>query len=176
MKLNEFIQQNGKVVSTLKNEYVFTQGEQQKDVYIVTSGLLKAFYISEKGREIIKSFLLPGDIIGGTPSIFNKEETSFHLQCIKNSTLLKIPIETLQQAIKKSHDISLGIIEHLLTRCIKKERREYELLFLSAQERYIEMMKNTPQVINQVTQNDIAHYLGITPVALSRIKKRINSH
>lgn len=56
---------------------------------------------------------------------------------------------------------------------MKKERREYELLCLSAEDRYRALMENTPQLADMVTQNEIALYLGVTPVGLSRIKKRV---
>ncbi|MEM7216256.1 MAG: hypothetical protein AAF423_12000 [Pseudomonadota bacterium] len=57
---------------------------------------------------------------------------------------------------------------------MKKEMREYELLCLSAEDRYRRLMKSTPDIFNLVTQNEIARYLGVTPVALSRIKKRVS--
>ena len=53
---------------------------------------------------------------------------------------------------------------------MKKERREYEFLCLSAEERYRLLIKRSPDLVRQVTQNEIARYLGITPVALSRIR------
>jgi CRP-like cAMP-binding protein len=65
------------------------------------------------------------------------------------------------------------VIEFLLALYMKKEQREYELLSLPAAERYQRLCAEDPDLIEQVTQNDIALYLGITPVALSRIKKRL---
>lgn len=52
---------------------------------------------------------------------------------------------------------------------MKKEQREYELLCLSAQQRYQALLARKPDIYDFVTQGDIAKYLGITPVALSRI-------
>ena len=56
---------------------------------------------------------------------------------------------------------------------MKKEIREYELLCLSAEDRYKRLLKHTPDILKLVTQNEIARYLGITPVGLSRIKRRV---
>ena len=53
------------------------------------------------------------------------------------------------------------------------QNREYELLCLSAEERYVRHLDNTPELFDLVTQNEIARYLGVTPVGLSRIKKRL---
>lgn len=51
--------------------------------------------------------------------------------------------------------------------------REYELLCLSAEDRFRKLMETKPEIADLVTQNEIARYLGVTPVGLSRIKKRV---
>ncbi|MBL4788193.1 MAG: hypothetical protein JKY60_03815, partial [Kordiimonadaceae bacterium] len=61
----------------------------------------------------------------------------------------------------------------LLSLAMKKERREYELLCLSAEQRYRLLLERQPDLVSKIKQQDIALYLGITPVALSRIKKRM---
>jgi len=63
-----------------------------------------------------------------------------------------------------------SLIDLLLNFAMKKEQREYELLCLSAQQRYQNLLARVPNIYEMVTQNDMARYLGITPVALSRIK------
>ena len=64
------------------------------------------------------------------------------------------------------------MIEQLLQFAMKKEKREFEFLCQSAEERFRMLAKNSPSLVEKVTQNDLARYLGITPVGLSRIKKR----
>lgn len=82
--------------------------------------------------------------------------------------------EKLHERSREDHELANKMIELLLRFSMKKEWREYEFLCLSAEARYALLLEATPELINKVTQNDIARYLGITPVALSRIKKRIN--
>jgi CRP-like cAMP-binding protein len=144
-------------------------------MYIVSNGLLKAFYVSEEGKETIKSFLQPGDFIGSMTAVVNKGVCSFILKCLKDSQVLRIPFDDILQATQDSHEIAINIIELLLGLSMKKEGREYELLSLSAEKRYLALCERAPQIIEHVTQNDIARYLGITPVALSRIKKRVGN-
>ncbi|MBE0385874.1 Crp/Fnr family transcriptional regulator [Pseudoalteromonas luteoviolacea] len=86
------------------------------------------------------------------------------------SLLVQIPFKKLLEASKDSVVISQDIIRVLLGLALKKERREFELLTLSATERFNNLRNDDPQLVAKLTQNDIAKYLGITPVALSRIK------
>lgn len=55
----------------------------------------------------------------------------------------------------------------------RKERREMELLTLSPEDRYIRFMHDNPELVAALRQSDIASYIRVTPVALSRIKSRL---
>jgi hypothetical protein len=57
---------------------------------------------------------------------------------------------------------------------IKKSKREVSLLNQSAEERYLNLFKEQPHLLNHLPLKYIAAYIGITPQALSRIRKRIS--
>lgn len=174
MTFDEFVRQAGEPLRVEKNAYLFMQGDRHEFVYVVTEGLLKAFYVSEGGKETIKSFLLPGDFIGSMTAVLEQDSCSFGLRSLRDSAVIRIPFARLREATVESGEIAAKVIEMLLAISMKKEQREYELLSLSAEERYLALCQRTPKIIEQVTQNDVARYLGITPVALSRIKKRVS--
>ncbi|TQV89348.1 Crp/Fnr family transcriptional regulator [Aliikangiella coralliicola] len=173
MNFDSFIQENGKQVIFKKHEHVFMQGESNDNFYFLRSGLLKAYYVLEDGRESVKSFILSGNTITSLTAAYTKEQCSFSLVALQESQLIEIPFDCIEEATRRSHDMARKVIEILLSLSMKKERREYELLSLPAEERYRQLCETSPQLIEAVTQNDIARYLGITPVALSRIKKRL---
>jgi len=173
MDIYNVLRQEGQTITKEKGEPVFRQGESDKHLYFVQSGMLKAYYTSRSGKEFIKSFIMPQDLIGSLTSVYSKQSCSFSLVCLEPTVLLKIAFEVLQDYSQKHHDIANKLIELLIGFAMKKERREYEFLCLSAEERYKLLEKNSPDLLAKVTQNDIARYLGVTPVALSRIKHRI---
>jgi DNA-binding MarR family transcriptional regulator len=70
--------------------------------------------------------------------------------------------------------LARDVIDRLLLYGRQKERRERELLTLSAEGRYRSLLDEFPSVLDQVKQKDIARFLGITPVALSRIRKKMS--
>jgi len=172
MNFIEFLQLEGTMIKKEKGEHVFMQGERDRSLYFIQSGLLKAYYTSEAGKEFIKSFLLPDDIIGSLTSAYSEGTCSFSLLCLEPTSLIKIPFGKLQEYCMKDMEMANSMIELLLKFAMKKERREYEFLCLSAEERFCMLKSTAPTLIEKVTQNDLARYLGITPVGLSRIKKR----
>ena len=172
MNFHELLKAEGKVVEKTKSEHLFMQGESDGSLYYVQSGLLKAYYTSEEGKEFVKSFIAPNDIICSLTSAYSGALCSFSLICLEDTKLLRIPFSTLSDSSKEHHEIATNMVDVLLNFSMKKEKREYEFLCLSAEQRYRLLEKNSPEIVNKVTQNDIARYLGITPVALSRIKNR----
>lgn len=175
MNLNAFITQFGKPRTAQSEEHLFRQGDPSRSLYVVRSGLLKAYYLSPDGKENIKSFLLPGDSIGSLTAIHAGELCSFSLVCLKPSELVVLQFAELYEASRNDPEISADVIDFLLKFGMKKEMREFELLCLSAEDRYQRLLQSTPEITELVTQNEIARYLGVTPVALSRIKKRISA-
>ncbi|MCF6442476.1 Crp/Fnr family transcriptional regulator [Pseudoalteromonas luteoviolacea] len=170
MELQNYIAKNGIPLEIEKGKQVFAQGELCDYVYLVKSGLLKAFYITADGKETIKSFIQAGTIIGSLNAAHCKVPSTFSLEALSRSELVQVPFYELLALSKKSISISQEFIQILLSLSLKKERREYELLTLSATERFENLCKDQPELVKKLTQNDIAKYLGITPVALSRIK------
>ena len=173
MNFHELLQLEGVAVRKDAGEHIFMQGEVDESLYFIQSGLIKAYYTSEDGKESVKSFLLPNDIIGSLDAIYLDKYCSFSLICLKPAKLKKIPFKVILEYSKKDLEIANNIIDVLLNFAIKKEKREFEFLCLSAEERFCKLIETTPILINKVTQNDLARYLGVTPVGLSRIKKRV---
>ena len=175
MGIEEYIRQTGKVVSFKSNQHVFQQGDQNTYLYFVKEGLLKAYYVTPDGKEFVKSFIGKNQIIGSIQSAFTETGCSFSLCCLKDCKLQQMDVKEIQKVSEENIEVANGVIQVLIDLAIKKEKREYEFLCLSPEERYLSLLNDNPDIHQQVTQNDMARYLGITPVALSRIKKRLIS-
>ena len=163
-------------ISLPKGRIIFHQGEKDRFLYFVEKGVLKAYYTTGDGKEYIKSFLAEGDIIGNLSALVENSENTFSVQCLEDTTLYKIDFSGL---LKKSQvDIESAAILNsgLINLAIKKEKREYEFLCLSASERYLGLVGSMPGIVSRISQNDIARYLGITPVALSRIRAKLGKN
>jgi len=164
----------GKPLPCKKGELLFKQGDIDTSIYVVKSGLLKAYYLTLEGKELVKSFIQEGEFIGSLIACNSSQPCTFSLMCLEDCSLLRIPFVEMQEAASRNPELSSFISNGLINLAIKKERREYEFLCLSAKDRYTRFKQRTPNLLGRITQNDIARYLGITPVALSRIKRRDN--
>ncbi len=175
MDFKNFISAHGKKISKQKGEHVFSQGEVDTNLYFIKQGLLKAYYISDDGKEFIKSFLLPDSTIASVSSFYSKAPSPFSVVCLEPCELVSVSFDELYKNSATNQDVAMKVIDMLLQLAMKKERREYEFLCLSPEDRYRLVLDTSPKLLEKITQNDLAKYLGLTAIGLSRIKKRVNN-
>jgi CRP-like cAMP-binding protein len=86
----------GKSIERKKGDLLFKQGEKDNSIYIVKHGLLKAFYLTLDGKELIKSFIQPGEFIGSLIACYLDEPGTFNLMCLEDSSLQRVSFTELQ--------------------------------------------------------------------------------
>ena len=175
MDISELIGADIDPVILKASQHVFRQGDTDRKIYFVREGILKAYYVSTEGKETIKSFILAGDFIGSLTAAYRNEVCSFSLVCQEQSVLLPVDFDILYNASQQDLKVASKVLDFVLGFAMKKERREMELLSMSAEDRYRQLQEQSPALLERVKQKEIARYLGITPVALSRIRKRIEN-
>lgn len=158
-----------------RGDYFVVASDVAKDIGFVLSGLLRKFYQTEEGREYIKDFSPELRLVTAYSSLLQNKPSRLNIQAIESTKLLVIPyIQFIKLYEEHSCWQELGrkIAETLF---IEREEREWELLLFTAQKRYELFLKKFPGLLKRVPQYDIASYLGISPVSLSRLvgkKKR----
>jgi len=157
-----------------KKQFLLHEGEVCKNIGFVNSGCLREYTIGNKGSEHIIQFAIedwwisdPNSYLSGLPSTYN-------IDALENSEVLlleKSAREKLLDSCPKMERFFRILIE---ANFVATQRRITESLSTSAEERYLKFIKMYPKLIEQVSQNHIASYLGITPQSLSRIRKELS--
>ena len=173
MAFDAFMAEHGQPLHCEAGDTVFRQGDNCDALFLVRSGLLKASYLSDAGRETIKSFIREGELIGSLAAAWRGEPTPFGLMALEPTSMIRVPFGVLYEASQNSLPIARATTQFLLGFAMKKERRERDFLTATPETRYRMLMRDSPDLLERVTQKDIARYLGITPVALSRIRRRL---
>lgn len=156
-----------------KGEVVFSQGDETHYLYALVSGLVKLVYYTPDGKELIKSFIQEGDLFGSLVSQMGLGGSTFSAVCLEDCTVQLLPYKTLEKCVDGNLALKDFTIQLFRNLALKKEIREYEFLCLSAEARYKRFLKKHPEIVQRIAQQDLARYLGITPIALSRLKHRL---
>lgn len=148
---------------------LFREGEVFTKVAFIASGLVKKFYLTEDGKEFVKEFSTAGEIVAPYSALLQKKPALFSVRALEKTQLLTTDWEVLQNLFSKSiHWMQLGkrVAEmHFISR----EQREFEFMAYSAAQRYDAFRQKYAHLEHRIKKQDIAAYLGISPVSLSRI-------
>lgn len=152
-----------------KNQHLVEAGDATNNMFIITKGLTRSYYIDLEGKEFNKIFLAEYEIASAYVESLKNIPSRLYIQALENTEALVIRFEEIQNLYKRHecwNQVGRKIAENFF---ILKEQREYEFLLLDAKERYLNFLKDYGQIKDRIPQYHIAAYLGITPVSLSRI-------
>ncbi|WP_233440841.1 Crp/Fnr family transcriptional regulator [Leptospira biflexa] len=160
----------GKLVTLRKKEIFAKQGLSMDHIGYVKKGAFKLVYHHQK-KEWIKSFLFEGSFLGSIPSILQKKPSTYSIIALEPSEVLVLPSKKFSQLFEIESMYQKFLIQFLTSLYLKKEKRVSEFLLLDAKQRYQNFIDEFFENESRISQIDQAAYLGITNVALSRLKK-----
>ena len=153
-------------------EAVFHQDDPLPFIYVVRRGLLKFTYLAADGEEWIKSVVADGQFFGSLSALVSGR-ASFSVIAIEACSLERLPFALLESLADRDLAWSRMLRNALILFAERKERRERQFLTLTAEERYRIFMRDEGALLARVPKKDLAAYLGVTPVGLSRIARRV---
>ncbi len=156
-----------------KNEYLLQQGSTANAYYVVEEGLLRFYVHDYHGNEITTQFICEQEIANEVSSLFQRIPSLQNIQAITDAKVLKISFEAFQHLYHNMESVREWGREWMSAALFKSEQRSVEMITQSASERYQQLVKTKPQIIQQAPLKQIASYLGITDTSLSRIRKEI---
>lgn len=148
--------------------------EINTNVFLVLNGLLKSYYLDKEGEEIIINFYKEKDISGNWYSTLLKESSKLCIQAMEPTTIIQVDIEKVDALVNTNINL-LRAYNHILKgKLIYSLHKIWNNMNEKPETRFLKLKKDRPDLLDRVPQKQIASYLGITPVSLSRIKKRLS--
>jgi CRP-like cAMP-binding protein len=147
------------------------EGEISRFVFFIKNGCLRMWF-NKDGKDITTQFFFEGQAVASIESFMSCEPSLFTLESIEPSTIItldKCAFDELHGSVPQFREKFQEIVYHRF--------KNYAQLFVSRikdtpRERYEDLLRNHPDIIQRIPQHYIASYLGITPISLSRIRNR----
>lgn len=169
LKISEF-----KIISS--GTELVKLNEVPSKIYMLVSGLVRCYLITESGKEFNKSFYLPIGFVGSLTALIKRKPSLFVFEALSDCKLYEVDYYKLMELCKNNEQVNMLYAKVLETVYVMYERRLIELISLDAKGRYLALQKQIPKVDELIPQYHIASYLGITPVQLSRIRKKLDTN
>jgi CRP-like cAMP-binding protein len=147
-------------------------GEVPSKVYMIVSGVIRCYLITESGKEYNKSFYLPISVFGSLTALVKKTPSKFVFEVLSDSKIYEMDYYKLMSLCESHMEFNTLYSRMLESVYTTYEKRLIELISLEAKDRYLELKKQIPNIESLIPQYHLASYLGITPIQLSRIRKK----
>ncbi len=157
-----------------KGEFFIRAGDVPKHMGFNLEGLLRLYYVDENGNDFTKAFSETGRFLISYSAIVQKRPSYFNIEALQDSRILKFDYWLFDQMIQSDirwYPFAFKLLESVY---LMKELREKSFLLDDAAKRYRAFKERYADVEDQIKLYHVASFLGITPEALSRIRKMKN--
>ena len=156
-----------------KGRVILKKGQVEQHLSYVESGILR-LYVPEIENDLTFGFVFPGEFVSAYDSFLTQTPCQYEVQSLAATTLWQISYKSLQEVYANTaigNELGRKNAENLF---LIKSKRELSLLSKTAEERYMDLFSERPALIQHIPLKYIASYIGVTPQALSRIRRRIS--
>ena len=162
-----------KPMSIKKNSILLEQNTIANQLFFIKKGCLRLYYVNEEGNISTRFMAFENTFLTSIVSFISRESSSEYIQAVEDSEVLVIThndFNHLKETIPAWNNIYIYILEYGLTVINSKLS---SLLTQNATERYLSLLKKNPELIQRLSNVNLAAYLNISPETLSRLKSQI---
>jgi len=155
-----------------KGDHVFKQGQVCNHLYYIKQGIVRIYFYSNKGRETTVWFSSKNSLITAIDSFYFHKPTRDNCEVLDNLVAYTITYTQLEGLLNDEKRAKLAF--YILFEVTRKMANLMDSVrYLNAEERYLSLIKNYPNILQHASLGQIASYHGITQETLSRIRGKI---
>jgi len=160
-------------VTFSKNDFLLQEGKTENQYWFIQSGFVRSYVIDVDGNDISTNFYAVGDIVIDWTSFFLRNPTRENIQALTDCVCWQLDFETFQTLFHSIKAFREQGRTTLVNSYFALKQHSISMIADGAKERYTRLLKEKPQILQNVSLKHIATYLGITDTSLSRIRKEV---
>lgn len=156
-----------------KNEVFLNQGVNTKNLYYISKGIVRGYHIDDIGEEKTIFLRFEKEFVADPGFYFYNKSTTLNWETLEDTTVLQFDYFKLKQISEKNIVLLNKIMDFEKKFLTKIYERLENFIIFNHEDRFRQMISKYPDICNRVPDKHLASFLGMTPVSLSRIKKRV---
>lgn len=156
-----------------KGTLLLREGQVANESYFCIKGCVRMYYLVD-GEEKTTFFYTEEQAIAPMKSYINRIPADHYLECVEDTTLAVLSYDKEQELYKHLPGFESVCRVSMEDDFGKQQDMIASYITNSPEQRYLNLMKNRPELLNRVPQYHLASYLGVKPESLSRIRKRVS--
>jgi CRP-like cAMP-binding protein len=173
LKDAQMLFKSAKSESIKKKTTLVRKGSKDTKIYYLRKGLVRMYHIKENGEEITFNLIPENNIVANFEFIGMQAASKFYYETLEDCSFLSLEYNVLESIISNNLKLESNRKFFLRKLLMESAERVQSFVLMNPEERYQKFVKEYPDLNNRVSDKYIAQVLGVTPVSLSRIRKRI---
>lgn len=157
-----------------KHQFLVQSGNVVACDHFVISGLVKAYFTADDGKQHILQFGMEDWWITDYQAYFGQTPATLDIDCLEDTEVLCLPFVNREKLCADLHKIEHFFRKKSNSGYIALQRRILTLMNNSAKERYEQLLQQYPSLFKRVPKTLIASYLGVSRETLSRLSKNFH--
>lgn len=156
-----------------KGTVLLKEGQISRECYFILKGCIRKYYIIN-GEEKTADFFTEEQWVASLSSFAEKKPANHYFSCVEDTILVvgnEAKEQDLYRRFPKFESLSRTVLEKDFA---KQQETAASYITDTPEQRYLNLLKNNPGLIERVPQYQLASYIGIQPESLSRIRKRLS--
>jgi CRP-like cAMP-binding protein len=154
-----------------RDETLVRAGQRCDYLYFIESGLLRMFYL-HGGQDTTRYFATEGNFGTALSSFITRQPSVEHVETLEDCQLLRLHYDSFDWLVRTYRGWEQLMRKSLEQAYVNQTQRIESLILLKGEDRYAQLAKTWPELLQRVPQLHIATYLGLKPESLSRIRRQ----
>ena len=141
----------------------------------VVKGAFRSYYIDKVGKEHTVQIAIEDWFVSDFYSYITQTPATLFVEALEDAIIFQMTYEDIEGLCKEIHSLSEYFRITTERAFAFSRKRALSNLSMTAEEKYVEILEQYPNIVQRVPQKVIASYLGMTPEFMSKIRKKLIS-
>ena len=151
-------------------------GEKCEEFFYISEGIVRIYYIDQEGCEVNEGFYEEGKLLGPISSFVSGAPCQYFIQALEPATLVVANYPQFHAYAYDKPELLRFEITFMQSLFISNAKRDAKRLLSNGEQRYRWFCREYPHFLERIPQYHIASFLSMTPVSLSRLRKKFNEN
>lgn len=159
-------------VQIKKGTFLLKKDQTANAYYCIERGIVRSYVHDLEGNDITTDFICSNEVAINVVSLFTQCPSVENMQAVTDLVCYEITLNKFQELYHSIVGLNEWGRAWMSSNLFKQKLRSISMITESAASRYLQLIKNHPEIIQQAPLKHIASYLGVTDTSLSRIRKQ----
>lgn len=156
-----------------KGDFLFKENQTLNHYYFLEKGFARSFIFDYNGIEVTTKFYSESNIVIDWTSFMLRTPTQENFQANSECICWRLNYKDFQDLFNSIEGFRETGRTRFAMSYLELKKNRLSIISNTAKERYLLLLKEHPEIINNAPLKHIATYLGVTDTSLSRIRKEI---